>query len=244
MTGALLPVAILAGGIAARLMPLTASRPKALVDVAGEPFIAHQLRLLRRAGIGRVVVCAGHLGEMTREFVGDGAAFGLRVDFSFDGPRFLGTAGALKKALPVLGDAFFVLYGDSYLLCDYGAVQEAFGRSGKAALMTVLRNDDRWDRSNVEVVDGRILSYDKVNRTGRMRHVDYGLGVLSRRALDGVSGENPHDLSVLYQSLLVAGELAALEVSDRFYEIGSFAGLEELRALLAQRPAAGEEGVR
>ena len=244
MSGAPLPVAILAGGIATRLMPLTANRPKALVDVAGEPFIAHQLRSLRSAGIGRVVVCAGHLGEMTREFVGDGAAFGLRVDFSFDGPLLLGTAGALRKALPLLGDAFFVLYGDSYLLCDYAAVQAAFERIGKAALMTVLKNDDRWETSNVEFVGGRIVSYDKVNKTARMRHVDYGLGVLGRRALDGVSAEAPHDLSVLYQSLLGAGELAAFEVYDRFYEIGSFEGLDELRALLAQRPAAGEEGVR
>ncbi len=242
MTAPPLPVVILAVGIATRLMPLTADRPKALIDVDGEPFVAHQLRLLRESGIERVVICAGHLGEMTRAFVGDGAAYGLRVDFSFDGPRLLGTAGALKRALPLLGDAFFVLYGDSYLLCDYRAVQETFARSGKAALMTVLLNDDRWDRSNVEFEGGAILAYDKVDRTSRMRHVDYGLGVLSARALAGVSGEEPHDLAALYQSLLAAGDLAAFEVTERFYEIGSFQGLEELRALLARnRDAAGRK---
>jgi NDP-sugar pyrophosphorylase family protein len=240
MTAAPLPVAILAGGIATRLMPLTADRPKALIDVDGEPFIAHQLRLLGDSGIRRVVVCAGHLGEMTREFVGDGSAFGLRVDFSFDGPRLLGTAGALKRALPLLGEAFFVLYGDSYLLCDYGAIGAAFAASGQAGLMTVLRNDDRWDRSNVEYADGRILAYDKAHRTPRMKHVDYGLGVLSARGLAGVSGEEPHDLAAVYQSLLAAGELAAFEVPERFYEIGSFEGLEELRTLIARKRAAAK----
>ena len=112
------PVAILAGGLATRLQPLTDRIPKALVDVNGEPFIAHQLRLLRDSGIERAVLCAGYLGEMTREYVGDGARFGLRVEFSFDGPRLLGTAGAIARALPLLGEAFFVLYGDSYLPCD------------------------------------------------------------------------------------------------------------------------------
>ena len=233
MSGALYPVAILAGGTATRLRPLTETIPKALVDVNGEPFIAHQLRLLRAGGVARVVVCTGYLGEMVRDHVGDGAAFGLGIEFSLDGPRLLGTAGALKKAAPLLGDAFFVLYGDAYLPCDYRAVQDAFARSGALALMTVFRNEDRWDRSNVEFAEGRILAYDKAHPTPRMRHVDYGLGVASRRALDAVPAGVPHDLAALYQSLLARGELAAWEVSQRFYEIGSFAGLEETRRYLA-----------
>lgn len=241
MTGPLYPVAILGGGLATRLQPLTASVPKAVVDVNGEPFVAHQLRLLRSHGVPRVVICAGHLGEMTREFVGNGARFGLPVEFSFDGPRLLGTAGAIKRALPLLGESFFVLYGDTYLPCDYRAVQDAFGTRGKPALMTVFRNEDRWDRSNVEFSDGRIVAYDKVNRTPRMRHLDYGLGVFSRRAFDGIPCDAPHDLAALYQALLERGELGACEVHQRFYEIGSLEGLEETRRYLAPHASSDTE---
>ncbi len=236
MSETLPPVAILAGGLATRLQPLTATVPKALVDVNGEPFIAHQLRLLQSHGIERVVVCAGHLGEMTQGYVGNGARFNLRVEFSFDGPRLLGTAGAIKKALPLLGEFFFVLYGDTYLLCDYREVQRAFIKTCKLGLMTVFQNENRWDRSNVELAGGRILAYDKTRQTPRMRHLDYGLGVFSRRAFDDVPGDAPHDLATLYQSLLARGELAACEVRHRFYEVGSLEGLEETRRYLAAYP--------
>ena len=118
MSEPLHPVAILGGGLATRLRPLTDRIPKALVDVNGEPFIAHQMRLLRSNGVERVVYCAGYRGEMIREYTGDGARFGLEVEYSFDGPAPLGTAGAIKRALPLLGESFFVLYGDSYLPCD------------------------------------------------------------------------------------------------------------------------------
>ena len=139
----------------------------------------------------------------------------------FDGGTLLGTGGALKRALPVLGDAFFVLYGDSLLTCDLPAVERAFRASGRAGLMTVFRNDDRWDRSNVLFEDGRLLRYDKVNRTPDMRHIDYGLGVLTDRALAPVPPDRPFDLAAVYQRLLADGDLAGFEVTDRFYEIGS-----------------------
>src|SRR5437867_4482280 len=177
----MLPVAILAGGLATRLRPISDEIPKALVDINGEPFITHQLRLLESRGVRRVVLCLGYRGEMVREYVGDGAQFGLAVEYSFDGPVLRGTAGAIHQALPLLGKAFFVLYGDSYLPCDYGAAEEAFAGSGKTALMTVFRNEGKWDSSNVEFTGGRILADDKKNRTPRMRHIDYGLGAFHAR---------------------------------------------------------------
>ena len=233
MSRELLPVAILAGGLATRLHPLTRNLPKALVDVNGEPFIAHQLRLLQASGIERAVVCAAYLGEMIQEFVGAGVRFGLRVEFSFDGPRLLGTAGAVKRALSFLDETFFVLYGDSYLPCDYRAVHTAFEQRGKPALMTVFRNDGRWDRSNVQFVDGDILAYDKQYPTEQMHHIDYGLGVFRRSAFAMVPDDQPFDLVTLYRDLLSRGDLAAHEVKQRFYEIGSLAGLEETRRFLA-----------
>jgi NDP-sugar pyrophosphorylase family protein len=233
MTRGLLPVAILAGGLATRLQPLTTTIPKALIEVNGEPFIAHQLRLLRAHGITHVVICAGHLGDMLQAYVGDGEKFGVQVRFAFDGTRLLGTAGALKQALPLLGEAFFVLYGDAYLPCDYGAIQTAFEHSGRLALMTVFANAGRWDRSNVELSDGRMLAYDKQHPTLQMRHIDYGLGVFRRTAFAAVPETQCYDLATLYQELLARGALAAYEVGQRFYEIGSFAGLEETRQYLA-----------
>jgi NDP-sugar pyrophosphorylase family protein len=221
--------------LATRLRPLTTAIPKALIEVNGEPFIAHQLRLLRVSGITRVVICAGYLGEMIQKYVGNGEEFGVQVHFAFDGPRLLGTAGALRQALPLLGEAFFVLYGDAYLPCDYGAIQTAFVQSGRLALMTVFLNDGRWDRSNVECIDGRILTYDKHRPTPQMRHIDYGLGVFHCTALAAVPEAQFYDLATLYQELLAQGTLAAYEVEQRFYEIGSFAGLEETRQYLAKQ---------
>jgi N-acetyl-alpha-D-muramate 1-phosphate uridylyltransferase len=225
----ILPMAILAGGLARRLRPITELIPKSLVDVQGEPFISHQLRLLSARGIQRVVLCVQYRGELIQQAVGDGKRFGIRVEYSFDGPVLLGTAGAIKRAFPLLEESFFVLYGDSYLPCDYAAVQAAFEESRRPALMTVFQNDGRWDKSNVAFHDGSIVAYDKENQTPGMRHIDYGLGVFSRGAFEIVRDNQAYDLADLYRNLVKTGELAAFEVSERFYEIGSFAGLEELR---------------
>jgi D-sedoheptulose 7-phosphate isomerase len=222
------PVALLAGGLATRLRPLTEKIPKSLVEVNGEPFLAHQLRLLRSHGIDRVVICVGHLGGMVEEFAGDGSRFGLRVEYSFDGPTLQGTAGAIRNALPLLGSHFFAAYGDSYLECDYRDVARSFEASGKLGLMTVFRNEGQWDTSNVEYDAGRIVIYDKKQRSERMRHIDWGLGVFRDRAFDLPENAAAGDLAVVYQNLLRQGELAAYEAECRFYEIGSFSGIEEL----------------
>lgn len=227
-----LPVAILAGGLATRLWPMTQTIPKSLLEVAGKPFAVHQLELLRRAGIERIVYCIGYLGEMVRAELGDGSRFGVRISYSEDGPRPLGTGGAVRQALPLLGPAFFVLYGDSYLRCDYGAVEDAFQVDGKKGLMTVVRNDDRWDRSNVVFEEGQLLRYDKKERDPRMKHIDYGLGVLRAGAFADYSREEALDLATVYQDLVGAGELTGFEVKERFYEIGSASGLEETTAML------------
>jgi NDP-sugar pyrophosphorylase family protein len=230
-----LPVAILAGGLATRLGPLVREVPKCLLDVAGCPFIHQQLRQLESQGVRRVVLCVGYLGDQVVESVEDGSAFGLEVVYSFDGPELRGTAGAIKRALPLLSPAFFVLYGDSYFECSYTAVQGAYEAAGRLALMTVFCNQGQWDASNVEFRDGRILAYDKVHHTERMQHIDYGLGIFDRSAFDIVPEDSPFDLATVYQEMLRRGELAGFEVTERFYEIGSVAGLEETRKYLARQ---------
>ena len=228
-----LPVAILAGGLATRLGAVTADRPKALVDVAGRPFAEHQIELLRAHGITRIVFLVAHLGEMVQQALGTGERWGVTLRYVFDGPRALGTGGAVRQALPELGSSFFVLYGDSYLECDYGGVARAFAASGAEGLMTVCRNDNQWDRSNVHFENGRILGYDKRTQTAGMRHIDYGLGVFASRAFDRFAAGEAFDLADLYRRLLAGGALAAYEVPGRFYEIGSPAGLAETRAHLS-----------
>jgi len=227
-----MPTVILAGGLATRLQPLTERIPKALIEVAGRPFLAHQLSWLHRQGVSRVVLLAGHLGQMIQEAFGDGNEHGLSIDYCFDGPILLGTGGAIRAAMPILPDRFFVLYGDSYLTCNMSAVQSAFERSGSAALMTVFHNDGRFDASNVEFDGGKILAYDKKNRTEAMRHIDYGLGVFRRDVFDSLPASVAVDLATVYQDLLKNRQLAAHEVNERFYEIGSVAGLRETDAFL------------
>jgi NDP-sugar pyrophosphorylase family protein len=223
----MLPIAILCGGLATRLGPITGRVPKSLLPIAGEPFLAHQLRLLERNGFSDVVLCVGHLGNLIRDFVADGSRFGVKVRYSFDGPTALGTAGALRKAVSQLAPATFVLYGDSYLTCDYCAVERAFLQSRKSGLMTVYRNDGLFDRSNVEFEAGRIVRYDKRKQTPSMHHIDYGLGVFRTDVFAGADATETGDLADTYSKLLANDELAAYEVKDRFYEIGSVAGMRE-----------------
>jgi NDP-sugar pyrophosphorylase family protein len=233
-----LPVAILAGGLATRLKPITEKVPKLLVEVAGEPFFSHQLRLIKKSGLSRIVLCVGYLGEKIEERYGNGARWGVRIDYSFDGPKLLGTGGALIRALPKLGDAFYVLYGDSYLPIDYLEVGRSFLSSGKLGLMTVFENHGQFDASNVWFDGGSIRAYDKKVKLPEMRHIDYGLGVFRAAAFDGFPRQEVVDLSEVQKTLLARGELAGCEIAERFYEIGSHAGLLELDTLL-RRPAAG-----
>jgi NDP-sugar pyrophosphorylase family protein len=228
------PVAILAGGLATRLRPLTEKVPKVLLPVAGKPFLAHQLELLRGQGIERVVLCLGHLGEMVVKEFGDGRAWGVSLDYSYDGPTLLGTGGALRQALPKLGDTFFVLYGDSYLTAPFTPIAQFFEKSGKRGLMTVYRNEGLYDTSNVVFRDGQILVYEKKARLPEMRHIDYGLSLFRASVFEEWPAGKSFDLADVMRQLVVHGDLAGFEVLERFYEIGSPAGLAELEALLSR----------
>ena len=227
-----IPVAILAGGLATRLRPITEKIPKSLVPVAGKPFLAHQLKLLQAQGLRRVVLCVGYLGEMVQREFGDGTTCGVRLDYAFDGPTLLGTGGAIKRALPLLGEEFFVLYGDSYLPTEHRPIAEFFRHSGKPGCMTVYRNDGRYDTSNVIFRDGAIVVYDKKARLPEMRHIDYGLSLFKAAAFASFPEDRPFDLSEVMARLVREKALAGYEVRERFYEIGSPAGLAELETLL------------
>ncbi|MDR1514728.1 MAG: NTP transferase domain-containing protein [Synergistaceae bacterium] len=236
----MLPVAILAGGLAKRIRPLTEKIPKALVEVNGRPFIDHQLELLRSEGIEEVVLCLGFFSEQVIGYLGDGGRYRLKIRFSVDGGQPLGTGGALKKALPLLGGQFFILYGDSYLPINYGAVGDAFARSSKKALMTVFRNGGRWDASNVAYEPcgggnaGRVVAYDKKTPAHGMDYIDYGLSCCKA---DEILKEtrDAFDIADVFSRLSSEGQLAGFEATERFYEIGSFGGIADFSRYLEGR---------
>jgi len=232
------PLALLAGGLSTRLRPATASLPKSLLKVGGEPFIAHQLRLLADQGVREVVICCGHFGEQIESFVSDGSRFGCRVRYSYDSPGLLGTGGAIRRALNLLGSRFWVMYGDSYLPAPFAPVLDAFLRSGDAALMTLFANGNNWDASNVEFTGGKIVRYDKHTRGPGMQHIDYGLGLFSAEVFRRWAGPAVFDLSDLQSRLVEQGAMAGFEVIERFYEIGSPSGLKETDAYLSKRLSA------
>jgi NDP-sugar pyrophosphorylase family protein len=230
------PVAILAGGLATRLRPITETIPKLLVEVAGEPFFSHQLRLLKSAGLRRIVLCVGYLGDQIANRYGDGRDWDVEITYSFDGPTLLGTGGALIQALPHLGEAFFVLYGDSYLPIDYQAVGQHFLDSRQLGLMTVYHNQGRYDTSNVWFQDGTIKRYDKKKLSPEMMHIDYGLGAFRPEAFAECARGTAVDLSDVQRTLVNRQQLAGFEIFQRFYEVGSHEGLKELDTLLRSGP--------
>lgn len=225
-------LALLAGGLGTRLRPLTAATPKLLIPVAGEPFLAHQLRRLAAEGLREIVLCCGHLGDQIEAFAGDGGRFGLSVVYSHDGDHPLGTGGALHAALPRLGSQFLVMYGDSWLTEPTRPVWQAFLSSGRPALMTAFPNRNRWGASNVEFRDGAILRYDKLQPSPSMTHIDYGLEALDASVF-ALCPQTAFDLADLLSALAARSQLAGYETAHRFYEIGSLDGLRETEAVIA-----------
>jgi len=228
-------VAVLSGGKATRLYPITKEIPKAMLELSGKPFIAHQLEMLKHNGVKHVVICAGYLGQMLEDYIRAGNDFGLIVDFSFDGDKLLGTAGAIKKALPLLGNDFAVMYGDSYLTEDFRPVANFFISSNKKGLMTVFKNEGKWDVSNIVYADSRILKYDKKQITQEMKYIDYGLLFFKSEAFSKIFDYQVYDLADLCADLINEGQMAGYEAKQRFYEIGSFKGLEETKQYLENR---------
>jgi N-acetyl-alpha-D-muramate 1-phosphate uridylyltransferase len=236
------PVCILAGGLGTRLGDAASNSPKTLVEVAGEPFLDHQLRLLATAGARDIVLCVGHLGEQIERHIG-GGRFGLRISYSFDAPGLDGTLGAIVRARAMLGERFLVLYGDTYLRIDYQAVARSWAASKLPAMMSVLHNNGRWDTSNALFEDGRVVAYDKYAPLPEMAWIDYGLGGLGQAALD-MAPPGATDLAELYSVLAKSGLLFGFEAEERFYEIGTPRGLAEADAFLRALKMPSPPGVR
>jgi NDP-sugar pyrophosphorylase family protein len=219
-------MAILAGGLAVRLGDLARNRPKSLIEVAGKPFLEHQLEFLRKAGLTEAVLCIGHLGEQIRRRFGDGAEFGVNITYSVE-KEMLGSAGALKNAEALLEDVFYTMYGDSYLFLDFASTMSYFLSQNKLALMTVYRNQNRYDRSNTAIAGNLVTKYAKQDRTPDMVYIDYGANIFRKEALKMIPEDQFYPLEEFFPRLIVKEELLAFEVKERFYEIGSPQGIKD-----------------
>lgn len=218
---------VLAGGLGTRLRPLTRKTPKSMIRFHGRPFLAYQLDLLKANGVTDVVICIGHLGDQIQRHFGDGSRLGLSLRYSSDGQALLGTGGALKNAEPLLAEEFFVLYGDAYVPVSFRAVADYCHERKGLAVMVVYRNEDRYDRSNVVLDGDKVKYYSKLTRQVGMEYIDYGLSFFRKEALKHLPAGEIFDLGVLFGALIDQGQLLAYVAEQRFYEIGSVAGIKD-----------------
>ena len=226
------PVIILSGGLATRMRPVTEKIPKSMIDIHGKPFIHHQITLLKKKGITRIIICVGYLGEQIEEYIGNGIKYDVHVDYSYDGDVLLGTGGAIARIGDRLPDTFFVLYGDSYLDIDFQKVEHAYQASGKKGLMTVFKNENQWDTSNVIFKQNKLIKYSKTDRIEDMHYIDYGLGIFKKSVFAAFPSGTVFDLASVYEQLSDDDQLEGYEVFKRFYEIGSPQGFADLCKVL------------
>lgn len=222
-------MAILAGGLATRLQPLTEKIPKSLIMIEGKPFLQYQVEFLKKGGITEIVLCVGHLSEQIETYFGDGKRFGVNIQYSRERERLLSTAGALKNAETLLAEDFFLMYGDSYLFLNFEEVFGHFQNLNKSALMVVYKNYDKYDKSNVVIRNGMVKRYDKKHKTEDMVYIDYGVSILRKKVLDIIPKAQIYSFEELFQELIKQNEMLAFETRERFFEIGSYDGLEEFK---------------
>lgn len=227
-------VAILAGGLATRLRPLTKEVAKSMIAIQGKPFLEYQLELLRKNGIRDIVLCIGYQADQIEGYFGDGKGFGVNISYSYEREQLLGTAGALRNAEGLLEDDFFVMYGDSYLSLNFAEVMSYFRKFNKLGLMVVYKNYDHYDKSNVVIEDNRVKQYSKKEKTADMVYIDYGASILSKKALELIPQNHAYSLEELFSELIDKQGLLAYEVKERFYQVGSSRGLEEFRRYIWQ----------
>jgi NDP-sugar pyrophosphorylase family protein len=226
-------VCILAGGLGTRLGELTKNTPKPLLEVAGEPFLAHQIRLLGSHGASKIVLCVGYLGHMVEEAIGYEQE-GIEISYSYDSEDLDGTLGALRRARHLLGEHFLVLYGDTYLQLDFADFAHKWELSGLPAAMTVLCTTGTEYLPNAVYRDNEIVFYDKLTQTKEMLWIDYGLEGLDASALDLVD-EEVSDLADLAKIMSLHHQIFGYEVTERFYEIGTPEALVETDAMMRAR---------
>jgi MurNAc alpha-1-phosphate uridylyltransferase len=231
----MLTVAILAGGLGTRIRPATENIPKSMIEISGKPFLHWQVNLLKKSGVKNIVFCTSYKSETIEEYFGNGSRYGVSIKYSHDGKKQLGTGGAIVNALPMLGEMFMVLYGDSYLPINYSLAEECFLKSKKPALMTIYENKNQYDVSNVIFKEGILKKYSKNEKLPEMNYIDFGLSFFKSTILSKYCHIRTFDLSIVFKDLSEKGLLAGFPVYSRFYEVGSFQGITDFAKFIEEK---------
>jgi N-acetyl-alpha-D-muramate 1-phosphate uridylyltransferase len=236
------PVVILAGGLGTRVTALTGGLvPKALLSVAGRPFIDRKIEELAAAGVTEVFLLIGHNAASIEDHFGASPAT-IDVHLIADGERLLGTAGAIRAALDRLPPVFWVTYGDTFLDAPMAQIEQSFVNSDALAVMTVLKNEDRWQTSNVSVEDGEVTVYDKTASPGSHCYIDYGLILFRAKCFATLASGDVCDLSTVLRALIANRALSAAEVTVPFRDIGTPEALAETSEFFSQRERSRPRG--
>ncbi len=223
-------VVVLMGGLGTRLKEYTKNCPKSMVEVEGKPFFDYQLNLMVKQGFKKFLFLVGFGGEQIEDYYGDGAELKISITYCYDGERLLGTGGAIRRAYHLLEEEFMVIYGDSFMDIDYEETIYRFAlgkEEGKESLMTVLRNKNLFDKSNVLIKEGTLLLYDKHNPIPEMEYIDYGICLYLKKLWRDYEDGEAFDISKIQKEQSILGKMAVHIVTKRFYEIGSQKSLEE-----------------
>ncbi|KYK22480.1 hypothetical protein AYK24_02070 [Thermoplasmatales archaeon SG8-52-4] len=223
---------ILCGGLATRLGKYSKNTPKSMIDIEGKPFLEYQIEILKKHSIKDILLCVGHLSDEIRRYFGNGSKFDVNIKYSYDGYKLLGPIGAVKNAEPLLENIFFIMYGDSYIKVDFQKVYSKFIKHNKLGLMTVFKNYDKYDKSNIAVENDLVVDYKKSNRTKEIVYIDYGMSVLRKESLDYVPKDEFFSTDKFFSNLINIRQLLAFEVKNRFYHIGNPDSLEEFRSFI------------
>jgi NDP-sugar pyrophosphorylase family protein len=223
-------VVVLAGGLGTRVAHLTdADVPKAMLPVCGRPFVDVKLAELVAAGAEEIVMLVGHGAEKLRVHVGSEVEGGVPVRFVEDGPTLLGTGGAIRHALDLLPDPFWTTYGDTLLSVPLEAAEDQLARTPTlSGVMTVLRNQDRWETSNVSIDEHMLVTaYDKGVLSGSHEYIDYGMLLLRHEPFAQRAPGTAFDLGEVLREAVVSRRLGAFVVHERFHSIGTEAAWQE-----------------
>ena len=221
-------IVILAGGKATRMYPMSKTIPKSMIEINGKPFLEHQIDLLKKNQITQIVLCVGNLSKKIIDYFGDGKKFGVSIKYSIEeDDNLFGTGGALKNAQSLLNDEFFVMYGDSYLPINFRNIDNYFQKSKKIGLMTVYKNENKFDKSNISTQGDIVSAYDKTGKNQDLKFIDYGLLVFKKKILDFIPSNQQVDLEIPLKQLIKEKSLGFFEVKERFYEIGSLSGIKD-----------------
>jgi NDP-sugar pyrophosphorylase family protein len=226
---------ILCGGLGTRLGDLSKNIPKSMIEINDKPFLEYQIEILKKNSIKDIVLCVGHLSEKIKSYFGDGKKLGVKIQYSYDGDKPLGTIGALKKAEPLLDDIFFIMYGDSFLSVDFRKVYRFFIKQDKLGLMVVYKNFDKYDKSNIAIKGDLVVGYGRDNTSKDMVFIDYGTSVLRKKALDLVPKDKTYSTGEFFSQLIKKGELLSFEAKNRFYHIGNPKSLEEFNNFIRRQ---------